>query len=94
MLDYSFCTWTAAGESGPADVGQLELLVGEVDGVGHVVLDVGGFRRRRRGGRRRVRAAARVKGEEGLRHCVGRRRVRGGGDCGRIVGHDVILKLE
>ena len=91
MLDYSFCTWTAAGESGPADVGQLELLVGEVDGVGDVVLDVGGFRRRRRGGRRRVRAAARVKGEEGVRHCVGRRRVRGGG---RIVGHDVILKLE
>ena len=78
-------TWTAAGESGPADVGQLELLVGEVDGVvDDVVLDC------RRGGRRRG-AAARVKGEEGVRHCVGRRRVRGGG---RIVGHDVILKLE
>ena len=40
-------TWTAAGESGPADVGQFELLVGEVDGIGDVVLDVGGFRRRR-----------------------------------------------
>ena len=91
MPNCSSCTWTAAGESGPADVGQLELLVGEVDGVvDDVVLDVGGFRHRR--GRRRRRSAARVGQEDRVRHCVGRRGVRGGG--GRVVGHDVILKLE
>ena len=84
-------TWTAAGESGPADVGQLELLVGEVEGVDDVVLDVGGFRHRR--GRRRRRSAARVGQEDRVRHCVGRRRVHGG-EGSRIVGHDVILKLE